>query len=225
MPPNSSGSPLCPRQAQQSLMPGHGDKIRPQGGKIHPQRSCRLGGVQNEGDAPLTAQRRHLSHRQNVAKYVGYMGKDRRVGPLQRPVKGFQGIVPVEQPPPGYPDVRPQRVERAGHGVVLEARYNDPAAGPHETADGDIQPVGAAGGEHHLFRAAGKQLRRRCPAVEHRPGRLHGGAVPAPARIGADPHGFFRRPVHRRGLVKRGGPIVKINHVETSSKSPSLLCR
>ena len=81
---------------------------------------------------------------------------------------------------------------RRGNKTRSAGRRNDDnednsAAGPHETADGDIQSVGAAGGEHHLFRAAGKQLRRRCPAVEHRPGRLHGGAVPAPARIGAGP--------------------------------------
>ena len=148
------------------------------------------------------------------------MGKYRRVRPLQGIFELGQGIIPVEQPPAGnaYPGI--QGVQGAHHRVVLKARRNHRCPGLYQRPDGQIQSVGAGGGQHHLLRLAGKELSSRLPAVVHRFRRFHGPIVAAPARIGAGAHGSFHRPVDGGWLVKGGGSIIQIDHTSTIFPSP-----
>ena len=128
-----------PLRPQQPLMPRHGDKIRPQRLKIHGQRPGGLGGIDDERHPPFPAHLRQLLHGQNIAEHVGNVGKYRRVRPLlQFPPEAGKGVLPVKQPPPRHPDIRPQRMKRAGHGVVLEPGHDHPSPRLHDGTDGNI---------------------------------------------------------------------------------------
>ena len=208
--------------AQQPLVPRHGDKRRPQPVQFHRQGSGGLGRIQDKGDSPLPAHGRHLLHRQHIAEHVGHMGKHRRLRPGPKgPGEFLQGILPAEQPPSGDLQLGPQGIQGPHHCIVLEAGHRHPGPGPHQGADGDIQAMGAVGGQHHLLRAAAEKPGRRLPAAEHRPGPQLRRRVAAPARTGTAGHGPGHRPVYLRRLMEGGCAVVQINHSSISSKPPS----
>ena len=150
------------------------------------------------------------------------MGEYRRLYPaVQGAAELLQRIVPVEEPPPGDLELRPQGVQRPHHRVVLKAGDRHLRPRRHQGMDGNVQPVGAAGGEHHLLRAAAEEFSRRLPAGEHRLRSLLRRRVSAPARTGAAAHGAFHRPVDALGLVEGGSAVIQVDHSAVSSSFPS----
>ena len=153
-------------------MPRHCYKIRPQCPKIHRQDSRRLCPVDHKWHAIGFAQPRHLLNRQNIAKYIGNMGKDRRRRSLfQRSLPSLQGIRPIKQPAAGNLHLGPSPMQRSNHCIVLKPGDHHPVARLHQGVDGDIQSMGAVCGQHHLLRLTGKEFSRHFPAAVN---LLHG---------------------------------------------------
>ena len=203
-------------------MPRHGDKIRPQRLKIHRQRPGGLGGVDDKRHPPFPAHLRQLLHGQNIAEHIGNVGEHRRIRPLlQLPPEAGKGVLPVKQPPPRHPDIRSQRVKGACHGVMLKSGHDHPSSRLHDGADGDVQSVGAAGGQRDLLRPAVKQRSGGFPAGVYRLRGFHCRAISAPPRIRAGVHCSLHRPVHPRRLAEGGGAVVQIDHTVSSSRFPS----
>ena len=108
--------------AQQSLVTGHGDKIRPQLFHIHRQHPGRLRCIDHKRNPLLPAQSRHLFHRQNIAEDIGHVGEYRRVCPtLQRILKAAQSILPAEEFSSRHLQVYPQRMQRTRHRIMLKS--------------------------------------------------------------------------------------------------------
>ena len=211
---------------QQPLVAGSGNKLRPQGIQLHRQRPSGLGCIQNKGHTLLPAQGSHFLHRQNIAEHVGHMGKYRRIRPgTEGTPKLLQGIVPVKQPPPRHLHLRPQGIQRAHHRIVFKPGHRHAASGLYQTANGNIQAMGAIGGEHHLLRAAVEKLPRRLPAGKHhlRPSLRR--PIAAPPRAGTGAHRPLHRPVNSGRLMEGGGTIIQVNHSTSSSRPAFSRCQ
>ena len=140
----------CSLWPQKSLVTGHGYEIRPQILQRHRKTPGRLGRIHDERNTPLPAHGRHLLHRQDIAEYIGRMGKDRRIHPLpQRLFKTFQRIVPVEEFSTRHTKLHAQCVQRPCDRIVFKTRYHHAAARFHQRANGQIQSVGTVGREYH----------------------------------------------------------------------------
>ena len=198
-------------------------KSAPQGFHIDLQGAGRLGGIDHKGHPGLPAQSGHFLHRQDIAEHIGNMGKNCRLRPfLQGLMKGFQGILPVKKLSSCHGKPCPQGSQGPDHRIVLKAGNRHPCPRFYQRTDGNVQAVGTACGQHHLLRLAGKKCPCRLPASVNLPGSLQGCRVTAPARIGTAAQSFLHRPVDPGRLVKRGGPIVQVDHTLSASSSPSL---
>ena len=124
----------------------------------------------------------------------------------------------VEQRPIRHHDLHiGNGVERTGDSVVLVPGDDHPAARLYQRADGNIQPMGGTGREHHLGRIVHvEQLRRRHPAPQIRFLRPPGGGIAAPARRGQGVYRLVHGPPHRIRLLERSRSRVKIDHSSTS---------
>ena len=158
----------------------------------------RLGGVQHKGNSTFPAQGRDALHRQDEAEHVGHMvtndGPHRLV---QLALKGADLSLRIKERACSHPDIDTKGVERSGDGVVLIAGDHHGVPGLQQGMNGEIQPMGGVGGEHHLFWALHLKELRRCLTAE-KGGfcRPHGGNMPAAARGCQAPHCGRNRPRH-----------------------------
>ena len=199
-------------------MPGHGDKVRPQGLKVQGQGPRRLGGVHDQGHTPLPAQAGDFFHGQDIAEHVGHVGTHRDLRPQVQllPKGGHHGLRP-KQRGTGDEQLGVSGVEGPGDGVVLIAGQGHPGSGAHQGPNGQIQAVGGAGGEDHLFRGGDmKQGGGLLPAGEGNFGRLHGRTVSAPPGAGQLADGPGGGHGHLRRFLQGGGRAVQIDHSSTS---------
>ena len=215
-----------PLGAKKSFVPRHGDEFRPQLPQPDWQRPGGLGRIQNEGHRRLPAELRQLLHRQDIAEDIGHMGKHRRLrAPAQRPAEAFQRILPVKELSSRHLHLRSPSIQRAHHRVVLKTGHHHPPPGANHAGDGDVQPMGAVHGQHHLLRAAVEQRPRRLPAVVDPLRRLFRRPVAAPAGVGAALHGLVHRPENSRRLSEGGCAVIQVDHSPISSRVPSPFCR
>ena len=149
------------------------------------------------------------------------MGKNRRIRPFQGICKTGKGILPIKKPPARHQQLRPQAVKGPGHRIVFKAADRHLHSGLYQAPDGNIQAMGAVGGEHHLLRSAVKEPACPFTATVHRFRSAPGSAVAAPARIGAVLHGPGHRLPHLPGLMQGGGTEIQIGHRLISSSVPS----
>ena len=205
--------------AVKALVAGHGDIGRSQLPQGDRNASGGLGRIQDEGDAALPAQRRHRLRRQHIAEHIGHMAADHRGNRfIQRLSERLHHLGRTKQRRPGHPHLHLRdRGQGAGNRVVLIAGNDHRAARLHQTADGDVQAVGCAGRENHLFRRLHvKQAGSQLPAGERRPGRLHGGRVASAPRACQGVHRLRHGLGHGRRLLQGGGRAVQIDHSFTS---------
>ena len=172
-----------PLWAVQPLVPRHGNERRAQLPHGHRQHPRRLGSVQHEGHAPPAAQRRDALRRQAIAEHVGHMGADHRVrSGVQRLLKLRQHGLRSEQRrvDDGQLNIG-DAVERPRHRVVLVTGDDHAASGLHQRFDGDVQPMGGAGCEHHACGVLHIEQRcRQTAAPEIRLLRQPRGGIAAP---------------------------------------------
>ena len=146
-----------------SLVSRHGDKGCAQLPHVDGQTPGRLGGVQHKGNSTFPAQGRDALHRQDEAEHVGHMvtndGPHRLV---QLALKGADLSLRIKERACSHPDIDTKGVERSGDGVVLIAGDHHGVPGLQQGMNGEIQPMGGVGGEHHLFWALHLKELRRC---------------------------------------------------------------
>lgn len=164
-------------------MPRHGDKIRPQRLKIHGQCPGGLGGVDDERHPPFPGTSPPAAPRQNIAEHVGNVGKYRRIRPLlQFPPEAGKGVLPVKQPPPRHPDIRPQRSEGGVSRRYAQIRTRSP-----------VLPASRWNGWRYLSHGCSCRVSATCsgrqwnssaggfPTGVYRLRRFHCCGIPAPA--------------------------------------------
>ena len=148
-------------------MSRHGDKGCAQLPHVDGQTPGRLGGVQHKGNSTFPAQGRDALHRQDEAEHVGHMvtndGPHRLV---QLALKGADLSLRIKERACSHPDIDTKGVERSGDGVVLIAGDHHGVPGLQQGMNGEIQPMGGVGGEHHLFWALHLKELRRCLTAE-----------------------------------------------------------
>ena len=154
------------------------------------------------------------------------MGKHRRNRLLrQRPVEGLQRIFPIKQLSSRHCDLSAQRMQRAGHRVMLKTGNHNPVPRMNQGAYGHVQTVGTVHGKNNPFRRTIKQLSGQIPAAEYRFGRFHRRRIPATPRVGA----AEQRPVHRKAhclrFMQGCRAVIQINHAFSSSSPPSSRCK
>ncbi|MPN06103.1 hypothetical protein SDC9_153358 [bioreactor metagenome] len=207
----------------QPLVARHGDERRAQRRHIQRQDSGGLGCVDDEGYAPLPANGGNGLHRLHRSEDVGHVGADHRVH-IRRDglFKGLRRQVRPKQRGARHADVRRQRRQRPGDGVVLVPGDDDSPAVGNKAFDGDIQSVGSVHGEHHLLRL--RYMKEFCQlraAGKQRLGRLHGLRISAPPRRAHLPQGRFHRVTHRLRFLETGGRAVQIDHSQPPYKDLS----
>lgn len=205
-------------RAVKSFMARHGDKGSPQGSHVQRQDPCRLGGVHDQGNAPLAAQRGDVLHRLYKTEDIGNVIADHRVCiRCDHTVKGLRHCCRLEQRSRGHVDLGTQSSQRPGDGVVLVSGYHCLSPRRYQTFDGKVQGMGGVEGKDHLLRTPhAVQLRQFVPASKGGIGGPHGRRIPAPARGTHGSKCIFYGSRHCGGFLKRGGCAVKVDHGSTS---------
>ena len=134
-------------------MARHGDEGGSQGSHVQRQDPRRLGGVHDQGNAPLAAQRGDVLYRLYKTEDIGDMVADHRVCiRCDHTVKGLRHRRRLEQRSRGHVNLGAQSSQRPGDGVVLVSGYHGLAARWYQTFDGKVQGMGGIEGKDHLLR-------------------------------------------------------------------------
>ncbi len=159
--------------------------------------------------------RPHRADGEPGARHVGGVGEHHRPDAGRQPLCQIlrHQLPPLRAGQVLHLHPRPlQLAEGAQDGVVLHGGGHDPVAGPQQSLEQQIQPVGGPGGERHIARPGTvHQGAEPLPHLQHPPGRVIGPLVAAPADVAAHTLNVVRhsRP-HPRCLGVRGGRVVQI---------------
>ena len=116
--------------------------------------------------------------------------------------------------------LRPERIERPHHRIVLKAGDQDPVSRRNERPDRHVERVGRVHRKNDLLRLRVKECSRADTAVIDRLCRSHRRLMPAASGACALFHRAEDRARDLRRLAERRRAAVKIDHTRTSSSIP-----
>ena len=222
--------PADPGRPVQRLVPGERQGVDPERRHVDRDMAGRLRRVDDQRHAPGRASPGDLRDRLHGPEDVRGVAHDDRPG--VRADQGRDGVrvheaavVERREVVADRPSLR-EVVERAQHGVVVEAGGDEVVAGPDQPLDHGVQRVRRVGREHDPVRIGGaEEPRDSRPGVIDKVAGLHGQVVAAPA--GRDPDPGVRvhhLPEHLGRLGEGGGGVVEVDAIGHGGRVRATRC-
>ena len=216
----------CALWAEQCLVSGEAEDIRPQCLHVDGPRACGLGRVHNKRKAVLFRESRNERKVGQVSGHVRGVGHGHKAGVWAE--KPFELV--VAQPPDvvhlheaDLCPLLPQAVEGAQHRVVLTDRRDDVVAGADKTGERRVQRLRHVGRKGDAVGAFGmEKCCKSLPGAVDDAGCVKGRLMGTTARVSPMGQCIQHSLPHAGRLLKGSGGVIKVDHGLTTFPAVSI---